>query len=60
MDDVVYMAALRGQRLWQVPIRGDTAGDPIAYFTGEPGQLRTVAGARGLAVAVDQQPGRPW
>ncbi len=42
VDDVVYMAALRGQRLWQVPIRGDTAGDPVAYFTGVLGRLRTV------------------
>ncbi|MDQ3150183.1 MAG: PQQ-dependent sugar dehydrogenase [Actinomycetota bacterium] len=42
VDDVVYMAALRGRQLWQVPIRGDTAGDPVAYFTGELGRLRTV------------------
>ena len=47
MDDVVYMAALRGRRLWQVPIRGDTAGDPVAYFTGELGRLRTVRPAPG-------------
>lgn len=40
--DVLYMAALRGRRLWQIPIRGDTAGDPIAYFTDELGRLRTV------------------
>ncbi|MPZ65314.1 MAG: PQQ-dependent sugar dehydrogenase [Pseudonocardiaceae bacterium] len=42
VDDVVYMAALRGERLWQIPIRGDTAGDPIEYFTDELGRLRTV------------------
>lgn len=42
VDDVVYMAALRGQRLWQIPLRGDTPGDPIDYFAGEPGRLRTV------------------
>lgn len=42
VDDVVYMAALRGERLWQIPIRGDTVGEPIDYFTGELGRLRTV------------------
>jgi glucose/arabinose dehydrogenase len=42
VNDVVYMAALRGQRLWQIPIRGDTAGDPTDYFVDQLGRLRTV------------------
>lgn len=42
VNDVVYMAALRGQRLWQIPIRGDDAGQPIDYFVDELGRLRTV------------------
>lgn len=42
VNDVVYMAALRGQRLWQIPLRGDTAGDPTDYLTGQLGRLRTV------------------
>ncbi len=45
VNDVVYMAALRGERLWQIPIRGDTAGDPIDYFVGELGRLRSVRAA---------------
>ncbi|MET7398197.1 PQQ-dependent sugar dehydrogenase [Dactylosporangium sp. NPDC005572] len=41
--DVVYMAALRGQRLWRIPIlTGETTGTPTAYYTGAYGRLRTV------------------
>ncbi|NHC13479.1 PQQ-dependent sugar dehydrogenase [Motilibacter deserti] len=35
-----YVAALRGERLWQVPLDG---GEPRALFTGDYGRLRTVA-----------------
>ncbi|MFD0206652.1 MULTISPECIES: PQQ-dependent sugar dehydrogenase [Saccharothrix] len=36
----VWMAGLRGQRLWRLPVGdGDT---PVAYFTEEYGRLRTV------------------
>jgi glucose/arabinose dehydrogenase len=42
VDDVVYMAALRGQRLWQIPIQGDGVGPPVAFLQGERGRLRTV------------------
>lgn len=39
----VWMAGLRGQRLWQLPVaRGEPTGDPIAYLTEEYGRLRTV------------------
>ncbi|MEV7629729.1 PQQ-dependent sugar dehydrogenase [Actinoplanes sp. NPDC089786] len=38
--DTMYVAALRGQRLWTVPLGG---GEPRAYFTGKWGRLRTVA-----------------
>ncbi|GLY95885.1 PQQ-dependent sugar dehydrogenase [Actinoplanes sp. NBRC 103695] len=38
--DTLYVAALRGQRLWTVPLGG---GEPRAYFTGKWGRLRTVA-----------------
>jgi glucose/arabinose dehydrogenase len=42
-DDAVYLAALRGQRLWRVPIAdGRVAGEPEAYLTGELGRLRHV------------------
>jgi glucose/arabinose dehydrogenase len=42
VDDVVYMAALRGERLWQIPIQGDGVGEPAAWFADEYGRLRSV------------------
>jgi glucose/arabinose dehydrogenase len=42
VGDVVYMAGLRGERLWQIPITADGAGDPVARLTGGFGRLRTV------------------
>jgi glucose/arabinose dehydrogenase len=42
VDDVVYMAALRGQRLWQIPIQGDGVAPPVAFLQGARGRLRTV------------------
>jgi glucose/arabinose dehydrogenase len=39
-DGTLYVAALRGQRLWTVPLAG---GEPEAEFTGKYGRLRTVA-----------------
>ena len=44
-DGTVLMAALRGQRLWAVPVGAGRAGDPEAFFTNEYGRLRTVAQA---------------
>jgi glucose/arabinose dehydrogenase len=38
----VYMAGLRGQRLWQIPVVG-SAREPRAFFESEYGRLRTVA-----------------
>jgi glucose/arabinose dehydrogenase len=42
IGDTLYVAALRGARLWTVPIDG---GDPKAELTGRYGRLRTVAAA---------------
>ena len=42
----LWMAALRGNRLWRIPL--DAAGDadqPEAYFVGEYGRMRTVVTA---------------
>jgi glucose/arabinose dehydrogenase len=36
------MAALRGERLWLIPIEGDGVGDPVARLESEHGRLRTV------------------
>ncbi|WP_458111255.1 PQQ-dependent sugar dehydrogenase [Arthrobacter sp. R1-13] len=38
-----YLGALRGQRVWAVPLMGDKAGDPVSYFTREYGRIRDVS-----------------
>jgi glucose/arabinose dehydrogenase len=38
----LYVAALRGERLWQVPLEGDRTGTPRAALEGEYGRLRAV------------------
>ncbi|TYB62257.1 PQQ-dependent sugar dehydrogenase [Nonomuraea sp. PA05] len=37
-----YVAALRGERLWTVPLDGDDLGEPVAQLDGRYGRLRTV------------------
>jgi hypothetical protein len=36
------MAALRGSRLWRIPVTGTEAGEPEPFFVGEYGRMRTV------------------
>jgi glucose/arabinose dehydrogenase len=43
--DALWMAALRGNRLWKIPVADQTAGQPEAYFVGEYGRMRTVVTA---------------
>ncbi|MDI6098861.1 PQQ-dependent sugar dehydrogenase [Actinoplanes sp. NEAU-A12] len=38
----VYVAGLRGERLWTAPLDGDRLGTPTARLTGAYGRLRTV------------------
>jgi glucose/arabinose dehydrogenase len=39
----LWVASLRGQRLWQIPVGADGAlADPVGLFVGEYGRLRTV------------------
>jgi glucose/arabinose dehydrogenase len=38
----LYVAALRGERLWEVPLQGDRTGEPHAALQGRYGRLRTV------------------
>lgn len=38
----VYMASLRGTRLWQIPLEGDGVGEPRDFLVGDYGRLRTV------------------
>ncbi|WP_248833792.1 PQQ-dependent sugar dehydrogenase [Frankia sp. Mgl5] len=40
--NTAYVAALRGQRLWSIPLDGTGVGEPTAHFQGEYGRLRTV------------------
>jgi glucose/arabinose dehydrogenase len=45
-DGRLWMAALRGQRLWRIDVSAaGRASRPTAYFTGDAGRLRTVAAA---------------
>ncbi|GAA2208374.1 PQQ-dependent sugar dehydrogenase [Nonomuraea monospora] len=37
-----YVAALRGERLWTLPLDGDDLGEPVAQLDGRYGRLRTV------------------
>jgi aldose sugar dehydrogenase len=38
----VWMAGLRGARLWRIPLEGSSAGTPADFFTARFGRLRTV------------------
>ncbi|WP_267275492.1 PQQ-dependent sugar dehydrogenase [Arthrobacter sp. CDRTa11] len=42
VGSTAYLGALRGQRLWTVPLDGENAGTPVAYFTREYGRIRDV------------------
>lgn len=42
----IFMASLRGQRLWAIPVAdGKRIGEPQAFFTNKYGRLRTVEAA---------------
>lgn len=44
----VWMAGLRGERLWRIPLDGTkTSADPQAFLEGDYGRLRTVVSAGG-------------
>ncbi|MDO0911562.1 PQQ-dependent sugar dehydrogenase [Streptomyces sp. DT2A-34] len=44
----VWMAGLKGQRLWRVPLKGtEASADPQAFLESEYGRLRTVVSAGG-------------
>lgn len=45
VGNTAYLGALRGQRLWAVPLNGESAGIPVSYFTGEYGRIRNVSKA---------------
>ncbi|MET7622413.1 PQQ-dependent sugar dehydrogenase [Streptomyces sp. NPDC005408] len=41
-DGNLYMAGMRGKRLWRIPVSGTEVGTPAAYFKDVYGRLRTV------------------
>ncbi|MFE0328688.1 PQQ-dependent sugar dehydrogenase [Streptomyces sp. NPDC058960] len=44
----IWMAGLRGQRLWRIPLKGtEASAPPQAFLTGKYGRLRTVVAAGG-------------
>ncbi|MEU0401562.1 PQQ-dependent sugar dehydrogenase [Streptomyces sp. NPDC006197] len=44
----IWMAGLRGERLWRIPLSGaERSGEPEAFLKGEYGRLRTVLAAGG-------------
>ncbi|MFF4503940.1 PQQ-dependent sugar dehydrogenase [Streptomyces sp. NPDC001401] len=44
----IWMAALKGQRLWRIPLKGtEASAAPQAFLTGKYGRLRTVVSAGG-------------
>jgi glucose/arabinose dehydrogenase len=45
-DGALWVASLRGSRLWEVPVEDDgTLGTPVPHFVGEYGRLRAVTAA---------------
>jgi glucose/arabinose dehydrogenase len=42
-DGHLWMAALKGERLWRVTVRGERAVDPEPFFVGTYGRMRTIA-----------------
>ena len=56
----LYVAALAGESLWRVPLRGDRVGRPRRLYNGRFGRLRTVVRAPGgrLWIATSNRDGR--
>lgn len=42
VGSTAYLGALRGQRLWTVPLAGGEAGTPVGHFTRQYGRIRDV------------------
>ncbi|MGD7787884.1 PQQ-dependent sugar dehydrogenase [Propionibacteriaceae bacterium Y1700] len=54
----LWMGGLRGERLWQIPLEGDRAGEPVAHVE-DRGRLRGVlAHEDGILVATSNTDGR--
>ncbi|WP_431960801.1 PQQ-dependent sugar dehydrogenase [Actinacidiphila sp. bgisy160] len=60
-DGSIWMASLRGARLWRIPLAGTkAAADPQAFLAGEYGRLRTVVAGPdgGLLLTTSNTDGR--
>lgn len=44
-DGSLWLAALRGERLWQVPTDGASVSKPVDWFVGDYGRMRAVVSA---------------
>ncbi len=42
LEGSLWAGALRGERLWQVPVTRDGVGEPRGWFVGDYGRIRTV------------------
>nr|WP_269810310.1 PQQ-dependent sugar dehydrogenase [Kineosporia rhizophila] len=47
VNGVAYLGALRGERLWAVPLKGKSVGTPKSLIKGRFGRLRNVVAAPG-------------
>ncbi|HET6561321.1 MAG TPA: PQQ-dependent sugar dehydrogenase [Marmoricola sp.] len=45
LDGSLWAGALRGERLWQIPVTDDGTGEPRGWFVGDYGRIRTVVAA---------------
>ena len=43
LEGSLWAGALRGERLWQVPVTGNGVGEPRGWFVGDYGRIRSVA-----------------
>lgn len=43
VGNTAFLGALRGQRIWSVPLEGENAGTPVAHFTRQYGRIRSVS-----------------
>lgn len=60
-DGALWVASLRGARLWEVPVRDDgSLGTPVAHFVGDYGRLRRVVATPdgGLWLTTSNRDGR--
>ena len=60
-DGSLWMAGLRGERLWEIPVDDTDVGTPVPHLAGELGRLRTVesnADGSGLLLATSNTDGR--